>query len=258
MPKPNVLVARTAGTNCDRETIHAFELAGAKAECVHVNALTGAERKVNLDDYQIFVFPGGFSYGDDVGSGKIHANEIRMRLRDELVKFVDDGKLVIGICNGFQTMVKMGLLPGFSLFEEPSVTLINNDSNMFEDRWIYLTVTTKKCVFLKGISRLYVPIAHGEGKFVTKDTSVLRRLIDNDQVAVRYTNADGKFGKYPVNPNGAMYDIAGICDPTGRIFGLMPHPERHALPTQHPRWTREGLKREGEGLAVFRNAVKFF
>ncbi|MFH1024475.1 MAG: phosphoribosylformylglycinamidine synthase I [Planctomycetota bacterium] len=255
--KPRALILRTAGTNCDEETAFAVEKAGGRADIVHVNIVAGRGGK-GLADYGMLILPGGFSYGDDVASGKILANEIRTRLGEGLLEFLAAGKLVLGICNGFQVLVKMGLLPGFRPFEPPPATLIHNDSGKFEDRWVWLTSGSKRCVFLRGVERMYLPIAHGEGKFVLRDASLLGKLRANGQIAMRYTDGRGWRGGYPVNPNGSTDDIAGICDPTGRIFGLMPHPERHVLSTQHPRWTREGRKKEGDGLAVFRNAVKYF
>jgi phosphoribosylformylglycinamidine synthase subunit PurQ / glutaminase len=252
------LIIRTAGTNCDRETKFAFERAGAQVELLHVNRVT--EKPEVLDDFQILALPGGFSYGDDIAAGKIHANELRMKLGDRLKKFVDDGKLVIGICNGFQVLVKTGLLPGpFSRAAEQVVTLACNDSNKFEDRWVYLRVDSDKSPFIRKGQVIYLPMAHGEGKFLARDEATLESLRANDQIVFRYVDADGQAGAgYPANPNGAVDDIAGICDATGRVLGLMPHPERHMLPTQHPRWTREGLQPEGDGMQVFRNAVEYF
>jgi phosphoribosylformylglycinamidine synthase subunit PurQ / glutaminase len=252
------LIMRTAGTNCDTETQFAFEQAGAAVERLHVNRVN--ENPAVLDDYQILAFPGGFSYGDDIAAGKIHANELRMKLGDQLKKFVDDGKLVIGICNGFQVLAKTGLLPGpFSTDAEQTVTLAFNDSNKFEDRWIYLRVDSDKSPFIRKGQVIYLPVAHGEGKFLTQDDVTLNALRDNDQAVFRYVDAEGNADPgYPGNPNGAVDDIAGICDTTGRVLGLMPHPERHILPTHHPRWTRDGLKDEGDGMQIFRNAVQYF
>ena len=257
MATVRALVLRTAGTNCDVETAFALEQAGSAADVIHVQRVT--ERPSMLDEYQILALPGGFSYGDDVAAGKVFANEMKHMLGDPLAAFVAAGKLVIGICNGFQVMVKLGLLPGpFSAGARQSVTLTYNDSNKFEDRWVYLKVDSDRCVFTRGIERLYIPVAHGEGKFVAQDEGLLDDLEANGQVVFRYVNAESEPDGYPWNPNGSQRDIAGICDPTGRILGLMPHPERHVLPTQHPRWTREGLKPEGDGAAVFRNAVSYF
>jgi len=248
-----VVVLRTAGTNCDEETAYAFAKLGAEVERVHVNRLAGQRR---LDRYHILAIPGGFSYGDDIASGKVLANEIRYRMEDDVRRFVKDGKLIIGICNGFQVLVKAGLLP--RLREgKIEVTLTVNDRARFEDRWVYLRAQESPCVFVRPEDRFYLPVAHGEGKFAAQK-SVLKEIAAKRLVVVRYVGPDGGARPgYPWNPNGSLDDIAGICDPTGRIFGLMPHPERHVEPTQHPRWTREGLKPEGDGVKVFRNAVDF-
>jgi len=260
MKKPNVCVVRTAGTNCDKETAFAFMLAGAQAELVHVNTLIDGKKK--LSEYQILAFPGGFSYGDDVASGKILANELRCKLITELRQFVRDGKLIIGICNGFQILVKSGLLPGSEALTQDT-SLIINDSGKFEDRWVYLRthnsrLHTQKCVWTKNLPEIiYLPVAHGEGKFVPYNKAVLERLKMNQQVVFTYCDEVGKTAGYPYNPNGSVDGVAGICDETGRIFGLMPHPERHIQRSQHPRWTAAGNGAEGDGLAIFRNAVDY-
>jgi len=251
---PKALILRTAGTNCDVETAHAFTLSGAVAERVHVNRLI--EDKGLLDQYQILAIPGGFSYGDDIAAGKILANELVTRLEDALQRFKAAEKLIIGICNGFQVMVKAGLLPGFGAGQE--ATLANNDSGKFEDRWVFLKVRASNCVFLRGLSLICLPVAHGEGKFIAGSSQVLSRILSS-QGMLCYVNAAGLPGPYPVNPNGSQADIAGISDPTGRILGLMPHPERHVVATQHPRWTRlNRCEGPGDGLAIFQNAVKYF
>jgi phosphoribosylformylglycinamidine synthase len=257
MENVKVLILRTAGTNCDYETRYAFDTVGATTYLEHVNRLLKGE--VRLSDFQILAIPGGFTYGDDIGAGRILANELKYKMTEEIEDFVGKGKLVIGICNGFQVLVKAGLLPAFDGSRDQVVTLASNDSNKFEDRWIYLKTNRKSsCIYTKGLHEIiYLPVAHAEGKFVPRGSGTLRRLKQNKQVVFTYVNEDGEPAGYPGNPNGSIGGIAGICDPTGRIFGLMPHPERHSLPTQHPRWTREGLKEEGEGLAIFRNAVEF-
>lgn len=258
MKKVKVIVLRTAGTNCNYETDYAFQLAGADVDQVHINQLIRKEKE--LSSYQILALPGGFAYGDDIAAGKILANELKYKLRDSIEKFIADGKLIIGICNGFQVMVKSGLLPGFNgISDVQEATLYNNDSGKFECRWVYLkSVENNKCVFTKNIKQLiYLPVAHGEGKFTTTDENILDKLETNGQVVFKYVNADGKPDIYPYNPNGSDRNIAGICDPTGRIFGLMPHPERHISKYNHPRWTRENLDEEGDGLAIFRNAVEY-
>ena len=252
------LILTGFGINCDAETESAFNCAGAVAQRVHLNDII--ERPAILDEFHALAIPGGFSFGDDVASGKILANRLRYKLGAPIKKFIADGKLVIGICNGFQVMVKMGILPLFDSEFVQEVTLTNNDSGRFENRWVTLkTAPDTQCVWLKGIGQMELPIRHGEGKFIPKDEAVLRRLIANGQVALRYCAPDGSpaNGKFPLNPNAAVDDIAGICDPTGRIFGLMPHPEAHVDRTNHPRWTREDRPEEGIGLRVFRNAVEY-
>jgi phosphoribosylformylglycinamidine synthase len=250
-----VIVLRAAGTNCDEETLYAFEKAGATGERVHVNRLL--ESPAILDKFHILVIPGGFTYGDDIASGKVLANQLRFNLAETVSKFIADGKLAIGICNGFQVLVKAGLLPRL----KPGaldVTLTNNDSNRYEDRWVHLRAAKSRCVFVKPGEDCYIPAAHGEGKFLVKNRAVLTALRRNGQIVFRYTDPQGRLGAgYPWNPNGSLDDIAGICDPSGRIFGLMPHPERHVEATHHPRWTREGLKREPDGLRIFRNGVTY-
>ena len=253
------IVLRAAGINCDLETQHALELAGAQADRVHINRII--EDKSLLDQYQIMVIPGGFSYGDDVAAGKILANQIRHHLYDRVQKFIDDGKLVLGICNGFQVLVKTGILPFPDTSGQP-VTVTYNDSNKFEDRWVYLAPQTDKCVFIEPARRIYLPIAHGEGKLVTKDPQTLEKLQSDGFVAFKYVDENGNEGGYPVNPNGSMASIAGLTDSTGRVLGLMPHPERHVRHTQHPRWTRNERRgasdeNNADGMTIFNNAVKY-
>jgi len=254
MRRPKVCVLRSAGTNCDRETAAAFKLANAEAELLHINSLVSAAR--TLDDFQILALPGGFSYGDDVASGKILANELKFKLVDSLRKFIADGKLIIGICNGFQILVKSGFLPGNQDLKQDT-SLIINDSAKFEDRWVYLK-PVGGCVWTKGLKDIiYLPVAHGEGKFVTFDQQVLIRLKRNKQIVFQYCDAQGKLSGYPDNPNGSLENIAGITDSTGRILGLMPHPERHLLSMQHPRNWDKKAKKYGDGLAIFKNGVKY-
>ncbi len=260
--KPKAIILRTAGTNCDYETRYALEKAGADVDLVHVNQLV--KDKGLLSSYHIFVLPGGFTYGDDIAAGKVLANQLRHHLLDELTRFVDDGKLVIGICNGFQVLIKMGLLPGINGTQPSSTneyrqefTLTYNDSNKFEDRWVYLKSFSDKSVFIDKDCLLYVPIAHAEGKFVAGNGGELEALGKSGQIIFKYVDKDGNIANYPWNPNGSLDNIAGVCDSTGRVIGMMPHPERYIEPTQHPRWTREGLKAEGDGIAIFRNAVNY-
>jgi len=252
MTSPKTLILRTAGTNCDRETAHAFLRAGAQVELVHVNRAL-ADPGI-LADCRILVFPGGFTYGDDLGAGTIFANRIRAVLLEPVRALVDRGGLVLGICNGFQILVKTGLLP--ALRGPGEATLTTNDSNRFEDRWVHLEVVSDRSPFVERGDRIRCPVAHAEGKFVTRDEDVLTRLEENGQVVFRYVGPNGSPDPaYPLNPNGSRNAVAGICDPTGRILGLMPHPERNLEPTHHPSWTRSGLAEEGDGARLFRNAV---
>lgn len=257
MNKVKTLVIRTAGSNCDYETVHAFKTVGGEVELDHINQVVN--KKTILNDFHILAIPGGFTYGDDISAGKVLANELKYKLKDQIQQFINNGKLIIGICNGFQVLVKAGLLPEINLHGgDQQVTLTENDPGKFEDRWIYLQPISQKCVFTKGMTeKVYYPIAHAEGKFVAKDQNVLKKLKMNDQVVFQYINPEGGSADYPWNPNGSVENIAGICDPTGRIFGLMPHPERYFHPTQHPRWTREGLKQEADGVKIFQNAVEY-
>lgn len=246
------------GINCDVETESALKMAGAAVERIHLNDVI--ERPALLEDFHILTIPGGFSFGDDVASGRILANRLRYKLGAELQQFIAAGKLAIGICNGFQVMVKMGILPLFDGAFKQEVTLTTNDSARFENRWVRLdTAPNTRCVWLKGIDAIELPVRHGEGKLVARDDAVLNKLRKNGQVAVRYALPDGgpAGGAYPLNPNGAVDDIAGICDPTGRVFGLMPHPEAYVTRTNHPCWTRMDLPEEGAGVQVFRNAVDY-
>ena len=242
---------RAPGTNCDVEAGYALQLAGAEPCLVHVNALIRREEK--LADYQIMLLPGGFTYGDDLGAGRILANELQVKLGEEMLGFVAGGGLVLGICNGFQVLVKSGMLP------EPGgdgsdVTLTTNDSGRFECRWSYLGVNKESpCVFTTGLERLYLPVAHGEGKLVTASGAV-----PPANIALVYTDKNGNpTADYPDNPNGSVLNIAGLCDSSGRVFALMPHPERHIRGTQHPRWTRRGARQFGDGYYIFENAVRW-
>jgi phosphoribosylformylglycinamidine synthase I len=258
MKKAKVIVLRTAGTNCDYETVHAFRMVGADVDLIHINQLIKGEKE--LSPYQILVIPGGFSYGDDIAAGKILANELKYRLREPIEQFVAEGKLIIGICNGFQVMVKAGLLPGFNgISGVQEATIYTNDSGKFECRWVYLKhIDNGRCIFTKNIKEIiYLPVAHGEGKFTTISEKTLDALKAGDQVVFKYVDPDGNYTGYPWNPNGSDRNIAGICDSTGRIFGLMPHPERYLSKYNHPRWTREQLEEEGDGVTIFRNAVEY-
>ena len=246
------VVLRAPGTNCDAEAVFAFQQAGAEVTSVHVNKLIRREQR--LSDYQIMVIPGGFTYGDDIAAGKVLANELRLKLGEDIIRFIETGGLILGICNGFQVLVKAGILPEPSAEGSPPLTLTANDSGRFECRWVHLAVNKQSpCVFTEGIDRLYLPVAHGEGKVVA-DPGVLPEL----NVALYYTDEHGSIeAGYPHNPNGSVNNIAGICDSSGRVFALMPHPERHIRGTQHPQWTRQGAKEYGDGFQIFLNAVRW-
>ncbi|MGB8216651.1 MAG: phosphoribosylformylglycinamidine synthase I [Candidatus Methanoperedens sp.] len=254
---PKALVLTGYGINCDMELAHAFKLAGAEAERVHLTDLINGTRK--LSDFNILALPGGFSFGDDIASGKVLANMIKYNLGGQVREFMNEGKLIIGICNGFQAMVKMGLLPAFDGdYSTQDVTLTFNDSGRFEDRWVHVaTNKNSKCIFTKGIESMYLPVRHGEGKFVAKTRQVLTRLEKSNHVVFQYVDKEGNLAGYPYNPNGSVDNIAGICDETGRVFGMMPHPEAFQHRTNHPAWTREELPEEGAGIAIFRNAVEY-
>lgn len=255
MATPRALILRAPGANCDIETEFALHEAGAAVERIHINRLR--EQPSLMQRFQILVLPGGFSYGDDVAAGKILANQLSHFLSDSIHRFRAAEKLILGICNGFQALLKAGLIiPPDE--DGPLATLAHNASGQFQDRWTYLEAKPANCPFLKDCERFHLPIAHGEGNFVCREPWILQGLEQAHQIVLRYVDANGKPGPFPVNPNGSQGNVAGICDASGRVLGLMPHPERHVLPTQHPRWTREGLAKEGDGLRLFRNAVEYF
>lgn len=253
-----VLVLTGFGINCERETAHTFQRAGGEPLLIHLNDLI--EKPDYLDKSKILAIPGGFSFGDDIASGRILANRLRYRLEKPLQKFINDGKLIIGICNGFQVMVKMGILPLFQKEFKQLVTLTHNNSGRFEDRWVHLNINTSSpCIWTKGIENIELPVRHGEGKFIARDDIVLKQLKENYQIVIQYAKKDKSLakGEYPANPNGSIDDIAGICDPSGRIFGLMPHPEAFWDAKLHPLWHRLQLKGPGDGLKIFENGVSF-
>lgn len=264
----HALVLTGFGLNCDIETAYAFELAGAVSERVHINTLISGE--VSLADYDILVFDGGFSWGDDHGAGVLEAVRLKSNIGDALCRFVEEGKLIMGICNGFQALVNLGLLPGFDGdYKARRVALTFNDCGNFRDAWVTLLGNIDSpCVFTKGITSLELPVRHGEGKFCASPEDI-ERLIEQQQVVFQYATPSGEFaeGRFPHNPNGSVNDIAGICDPTGRIFGLMPHPEAYNHWTNHPDWTRSKalMKRQGQsirlepttGIRIFKNAVDY-
>ncbi len=255
--KPRVVVLRAPGTNCDRETAYAFQLAGGITEVLHINRLTESPDRIRTS--QIFCIPGGFSYGDDLGAGQVLAWRLNRYLNDVLAEFHERGGLILGICNGFQTLLKSGLLLAPD-DQGPQATLTWNDSHRFEDRWVQLHVTGRPCVFLVGLDELELPIAHAEGKFVPRDPHVLQVLEQSGQLVLRYGPKGSTLTlPYPQNPNGSVANVAGVTDKTGRILGLMPHPERHIDPIQHPQWTRKNhLPEYGDGFIVFQNAIRYF
>ena len=267
-PYVKVLVLTGYGLNCDNETAYAFELAGAKVTRVHINSLV--DGSVVLDDFKIMVFGGGFSWGDDHGAGVIQAVRMKTNIGENILEFIDKGNLVVGICNGFQTLVNIGLLPGLDNdYKKRSVAVTFNDCGNFVDNWVTLKVNPKSpCIFTRGLDKLEFPVRHGEGKFYS-DSKTIKRLVENNQVAVQYAMPDGRpaKGKFPFNPNGSLDDIAGICDPTGRIFGLMPHPEAYNHFTNHPDWTRNKEKAKRSkvkidpgptiGISIFKNAIDY-
>jgi phosphoribosylformylglycinamidine synthase len=260
------------GLNCDWETAYAFELAGAEAHRIHINQLLMGEKigqVARLEDYQILAFIGGFSWGDDHGAGVLLATKLLYNIGEQILGFIEAGNLVVGICNGFQALVNLGLLPGLDGdYRSRRVALIGNDCGSFRDQWVNLTVEEDSvCVFTQGLKNLELPIRHGEGKFYA-EKPVIGRLLEENQVVLRYAGSEGNpaGGSFPENPNGSLEDIAGICDPTGRVFGLMPHPEAYNHWTNHPNWTRfkENYRRRGEpypqegyGIQIFRNAVDY-
>ena len=277
MPAPRVCVLRAPGTNCDEETAFAFESCGAVADRVHLFQLL--ENPKQLAEYQVLCVPGGFSYGDDIGAGVIFASQLRGHLGEALGDFLKADKLALGICNGFQVLLKAGLLPGGSTSWPPrsdiaaDATLTWNDNGKYTALWIRLKVASLKNVFLRGIDEIDMPIAHGEGKLIARDPSIIDRWQANGQVALTYVDStsttrervvptgheiSSELLPFPTNPNGSMANIAGLGDPTGRVLGLMPHPERFLFATQHPYWTRLGLRGEGAGMQIFRNAVEYF
>ena len=256
-----VLVITGFGLNCERETAAACKLVGAAPEQVHLNDLIAGRHK--LEEYQFLVFIGGFSFGDHLGSGTVFANRVKFRLHDQLEKFVADGKLVMGICNGFQTLTRLGMVPALNGdYFSQTVALAHNDSGVFRDDWCTLKADpASPCVFTRNMETVRLPLRHGEGKFVA-DPAVLAEIEAKHLAAVRYVNDDGTLAtEFPANPNGSLNSIAGVCDPTGRIFGLMPHPEAFLSPYNSPTWTADKaagkVAEEGDGVAFFRNAVAY-
>jgi phosphoribosylformylglycinamidine synthase subunit PurQ / glutaminase len=257
-----VLILTGLGVNCEAETEAGFVAAGASCERVHLLDLLDGTSKRRLSDFHILAFVGGFAFGDHLGAGFVFANKIRYRLYDELLGFIEKGGLSLGICNGFQTMIRLGLLPGLDGdYKTPRATLAPNDRPGYRDAWIRLTFEADSpCVWTRGITAMDLPTRHGEGKLVTAD-GVLERLRDNRQIVARYAGPDGMpTSEWPHNPNGSTDAIAALCDPSGRLFGLMPHPDAFLYSFQHPLWSRRrfqgALPDEGDGVAIFRNGVQ--
>lgn len=262
MKQVKVLVLWGYGINCEIETAYAFKICGASAEIVHLSEIFSGEKSIL--NYHILCFPGGFLDGDHLGSAQACAHRFKYlkikgkkSLWDEILKFLDNGGLILGICNGFQLLVKMGLLPGGKYLGQRKVSLTYNESGKFEDRWVYLKVNPNTpCVFLKNLEELYLPIRHGEGNFIPESNEILKELELNNQIAIQYIDPKTKqpTQQYPFNPNGSVKAIAGITDPTGRILGMMPHPEAFNHFTNHPSWTRNKEK-VAQGIYLFKNAV---
>jgi phosphoribosylformylglycinamidine synthase len=257
-----VLILTGLGLNCEAETEAAFRLVGASPERVHLLDLLDGTTGRRLADYRIVAFVGGFSFGDHLGAGFVFANKIRWRLYDQLVEFISRGGLALGICNGFQTMVRLGMLPGLDGdYRTPRATLAPNDRLGYRDAWVRVAFDPgSPCVWTRGIRTLELPSRHGEGKFLAESPELLERLEAGGLVAARYVDPDGRPTEHwPFNPNGSPAAVAGLCDPSGRLFGLMPHPDAFLYPWHHPDWPRRSIEGtlgdEGEGLALFRNGV---
>ena len=269
MIKVKALVITGYGINCEEEMAAAYRLAGAEAEIVHLNDIFMG--KCSIHNYDILNFPGGFSFGDDLGSGKVLSNKLKLKklksgklFFDDIQDFLNEGKFILGVCNGFQFLVRMGLLPNVNNETEQEVTLTRNNSAKFEDRWVYCKVNkNSKSPFLKGIDKIYIPVRHGEGKLIIKNERIKNKIIENNLNCLIYCDKDGnETSEYPLNPNGSDFNCAGMTDRTGQIFGLMPHPEAFLSLYNHPNWSQmkrqnPDISEEGEGLLIFRNIVEY-
>ena len=253
MAQPRILILRAPGTNCDAETAFAFEQEGGQADVLHLNSLL--ESPSQAGDYQVLCIPGGFSYGDDISAGRVFGNQIRHHLAEVLEELRAAGKLILGICNGFQVLMKSGLLDSDDK-QGPAASLCWNESGRYIDRWVHLQTQNSKCPFLQGIDSMFLPIAHAEGRIVFRDSETQERFAANDQLVLRYVPDEDS--SLPYNPNGSAADVAGMCDSTGQVLGLMPHPERFVDPTHHPHWTRLPELPTPDGQQLFRNAVRYF
>ncbi len=252
--KPTALILQATGTNRDLDVAEALEQAGAATQLAHINQMRA--KTFHWQEYQLLVLAGGFSYADSLGAGKLLALDLQSYFADEVQAFVAAGKPVVGICNGFQALVKAGILPGRD--SGVGATLTFNTRGQFECRWVTLQPVSTHCVWTNTLAEpIYCPVAHGEGNFITASDTDYRTLCAQDQVALIYAAESGQAagGQYPINPNGSVGDIAGICNPQGNVLGLMPHPENHIYAHQHPRWTRG--ESAGSGLALFRNGVAY-
>lgn len=248
---PRALILHANGTNRDHEAAAALELAGATPEIVHLNQLRARER--TLADYQLLIIPGGFSYADALGAGKLFALDLQHDFADQITAFVDSGKPVLGICNGFQVLVKSGILP-FQAPQQTRATLTSNAHGHFECRWVELQPTSATCLWTRNLTEpIHCPVAHGEGRFTLADPADLATLRAADQIALTYITPTP--GEYPANPNGSLADIAGVCNPDGNVLGLMPHPEDHLHPWQHPRHAHGHIG--NLGLALFQQGVAY-
>ena len=269
MKKNKALVITGYGINCEEEMGAAYRLAGAEAEIVHLNDIF--LEKCSIHDYDILNFPGGFSFGDDLGSGKVLSNKMKFKklksgklFFDDVQDFLNEGKFILGVCNGFQFLVKMGLLPNVDNETRQEVTLTRNNSAKFEDRWIYCKINkNSKTPFLKGIDKIFLPVRHGEGKLIIKNDEIKNEMLEKNLNCLSYCDEEGnETSEYPMNPNGSNLNCAGLTDKTGQILGMMPHPEAFLSLYNHPNWSQmkrqnPSISEDGKGLKIFRNIVEF-